>query len=81
MAVTAKSGIFSKIPFSIWVIGFLFFGFAVGTAFPKSAVVHFMYVAGTYFPHAVVTFAGFLIFNLLGGASSGYNVCEIKAIR
>lgn len=78
---TSKYGIFSKVPFPFWVIGSLFCGFGVGIAFPKSPIVHLMYVAGTYFPHAVVTFAGFLIFNLLGGASSGYNVCEIKAIR
>ena len=79
--VLSKLRLFSKVPFPFWVIGCLFVGFGVGMAFPKSAIVHSMYVAGTCFPHAVVTFAGFLIFNLLGGASSGYNVCEIKAIR
>lgn len=73
--------LFSKVPFPFRVIGFLFLGFGVGMAFPKSAIVHSMYVTGSYFPHAVVTFAGFLIFNLLGGASSGYNVSEIKAIK
>src|SRR5208283_3898623 len=65
-----KVSIFKKVPLAFWVIGALLIGFAVGWLYPKNPFVHFLYVVGTYFPKAVVTFAGFLIFNLLGGASA-----------
>jgi Na+/H+-dicarboxylate symporter len=52
----------------IRVISFLLAGLFLGFAFPKSETVNLLYLSGTYFPKTVVTFAAFLIFNLLAGA-------------
>jgi len=57
-----------NIPLPIRVVGFLVGGLALGLAFPNSAVVQAVYLSGTYFPRTVVTFAAFLIFNLLAAA-------------
>jgi len=56
------------IPFPVRVVGLLIIGLLLGLAFPRNAVVKFLYLSGTYFPRTVVTFAAFFIFNLLAAA-------------
>jgi len=57
-----------NIPLPIRVVGFLVLGLGLGLAFPKNEVIKALFVSGTYFPKAIVTFAAFLIFNLLAAA-------------
>jgi Na+/H+-dicarboxylate symporter len=57
-----------KIPLPIRVVGCLLFGLSLGLLFPDNRIVKLLYVSGTYFPRTVVTFATFLIFNLLASA-------------
>ncbi len=57
-----------RIPLPIKVVGFLVIGLCLGMAFPKNTFVHYLYISGTYFPKLIVTFAAFLIFNLLAAA-------------
>jgi Na+/H+-dicarboxylate symporter len=70
LALRMAKGLWShfRIPLPIRVVGFLIAGLAVGLTFPKSALVTAIYISGTYFPRTVVTFAVFLIFNLLAAA-------------
>lgn len=57
-----------RIPLPIRVVAFLIIGLALGMAFPKNTFIHYVYISGTYFPKTIVTFAAFLIFNLLAAA-------------
>ncbi len=57
-----------KIPLPIRVVGFLVVGLALGFSFPHHEAVNMLFVSGTYFPKTIVTFAAFLIFNLLSAA-------------
>jgi Na+/H+-dicarboxylate symporter len=54
----------------VWVLIFLAAGLAVGLLFPKNSFAGAAYVSGTWFPKAVVTFAGPLIFGLLAAATA-----------
>jgi len=58
----------AKIPLPVRVVGFLIAGLSFGLVYPKSQVVHYLYLSGTYFPRTVVTFAAFFIFHLLAAA-------------
>ncbi|MGA8139538.1 MAG: hypothetical protein WB948_02530, partial [Desulfobaccales bacterium] len=55
------------LPLPIRVVGFLIVGFALGLAFPKNTLIHYVFISGTFFPKTVVTLCAFLIFNLLAG--------------
>lgn len=57
-----------KIPLPVRVVVFLLAGLALGLRFPHNTFVQHLYISGTYFPKTIVTFAGFLIFNLLAAA-------------
>lgn len=57
-----------NIPLPIRVVVFLIIGLGLGLAFPKNTFVNYLYLSGTYFPKTIVTFAAFLIFNLLAAA-------------
>ncbi len=57
-----------KIPLPMRVVGCLVLGLSLGLAFPDNTIVKSLYISGTYFPKTVVTFATFLVFNLLAGA-------------
>jgi len=57
-----------KIPLPVRVVGLLTAGLILGLVFPGNTIVQYLYLSGTYFPRAVVTFAAFLIFNLLAAA-------------
>ena len=63
-----KVGEYFGVPLAYWVIAFLSAGLALGLFFPKDPFVKFLYLSGTYFPKAVVTFAPFIIFNLLAAS-------------
>ncbi|AFM24602.1 cation:dicarboxylate symporter family transporter [Desulfomonile tiedjei] len=63
-----KSWSIFRIPLPIRVVGFLIIGLALGLAFPKNTFINYVYISGTYFPKTIVTFAAFLIFNLLAAA-------------
>lgn len=57
-----------KISLPMRVVGFLAVGLALGFRFPHNEAVNMLFVSGTYFPRIIVTFAAFLIFNLLSAA-------------
>ena len=63
-----RSPIFSRISLPIRVVMFLLAGFGLGLLFPENTAVKHLYLSGTYFPKIVVTFAAFVIFNLLAAA-------------
>src|ERR1700730_33838 len=65
-----KPGAYFGIPLPIWVIVFLAGGLVVGVLFPESRVANAIYMSGTYFPKAVVTFATLIIFAILSGATA-----------
>ncbi|MGA8573342.1 MAG: cation:dicarboxylase symporter family transporter [Desulfobaccales bacterium] len=55
------------LPLPVRVVGLLIIGFALGFAFPKNTLIHYVFISGTIFPKTVVTLCAFLIFNLLAG--------------
>lgn len=63
-------GAYFGIPLALWVIVFLAGGLLIGLRFPGNRVAAVIYVSGTYFPKAVVTFATLIIFALLSGATA-----------
>jgi Na+/H+-dicarboxylate symporter len=66
----SKPGAYFGIPLPIWVMVFLAGGLVVGVLFPESRVANAIYMSGTYFPKAVVTFATLIIFAILSGATA-----------
>src|SRR6266853_2527320 len=69
-ATKTKPGAYFGIPLPIWVIVFLAGGLVAGVLFPENRVANAIYTSGTYFPKAVVTFATFIIFAILSGATA-----------
>ncbi|HEV2521992.1 MAG TPA: cation:dicarboxylase symporter family transporter [Candidatus Acidoferrales bacterium] len=65
-----KPGAYFGIPLPVWVIAFLGCGLLIGVFFPGNRVAAALYMSGTYFPKAVVTFATLVIFALLSGATA-----------
>ena len=63
-------GTYFGVSLPVWVLIFLAAGLAVGLLFPKNSLAAAAYVSGTWFPKAVVTFAGPLIFGLLAAATA-----------
>jgi Na+/H+-dicarboxylate symporter len=63
-----KAGKYLGVPLAFWVIALLSAGLALGLFFPEDPLIQFLYLSGTYFPKTVVTFAAFIIFNLLAAA-------------
>ncbi|MEK7409172.1 MAG: cation:dicarboxylase symporter family transporter [Acidobacteriota bacterium] len=55
-------------PLPIRVVLFLLAGLGLGLLFPRNSIVEYLYLSGTYFPKTIVTFAAFVIFNLLAAA-------------
>ena len=55
-------------PLPIRVVLFLIAGLGLGLLFPRNTIVEYLYLSGTYFPKTIVTFAAFVIFNLLAAA-------------
>jgi Na+/H+-dicarboxylate symporter len=58
------------VPLPIWVMIFLAGGLVVGVLFPENRVAKAIYMSGTYFPKAVVTFATLIVFAILSGATA-----------
>lgn len=67
-ASMSRTSRYARIPLPLLVVGYLGLGLALGGFFPRSAVVHALYVSGTIFPKLIVTFAALLIFHLLAAA-------------
>ncbi len=67
---TRKPGAYFGVPLPIWVIALLAAGLVAGVLFPGNRIASAVYVSGTYFPKAVVTFATLIIFTLLSGATA-----------
>jgi Na+/H+-dicarboxylate symporter len=65
-----KPGAYFGIPLPIWVIALLSAGLLAGVLFPGNRIATAIYISGTYFPKAVVTFATLIIFTLLSGATA-----------
>ncbi|MBZ5643427.1 MAG: dicarboxylate/amino acid:cation symporter [Acidobacteriia bacterium] len=63
-------GTYFGVSLPVWVLVFLAAGLAVGLLFPRNSLAGAAYVSGTWFPKAVVTFAGPLIFGLLAAATA-----------
>ena len=66
----SKPGAYFGIPLPIWVMVFLAGGLVVGIFFPENRIANAIYMSGTYFPKAVVTFATLIIFTILSGATA-----------
>src|SRR6202140_3654268 len=64
----SKPGAYFGIPLPIWVMVLLAGGLVVGVLFPENRIANAIYMSGTYFPKAVVTFATLIIFAILSGA-------------
>jgi Na+/H+-dicarboxylate symporter len=63
-------GAYFGAPLALWVIVFLAGGLVIGALFPGNRLAVAIYISGTYFPKAVVTFATLVIFALLSGATA-----------
>jgi Na+/H+-dicarboxylate symporter len=66
----AKPGAYFGVPLALCVMAFLAGGLLVGVLFSGNRVAAAIYASGTYFPKLVVTFATFIIFALLSGATA-----------
>ena len=66
----SKPGAYFGIPLPIWVMVLLAGGLVVGVLFPENRIANAIYMSGTYFPKAVVTFATLIIFAILSGATA-----------
>src|ERR1700730_1675384 len=66
----SKPRAYFGIQLPIWVMVFLAGGLVVGIFFPENRIANAIYMSGTYFPKAVVTFATLIIFTILSGATA-----------
>jgi Na+/H+-dicarboxylate symporter len=67
---TAKPGAYFGVPLPVWVIVCLACGLLVGMLATGNRVAAAVYLTGTIFPKAVVTFATLVVFTLLSGATA-----------
>jgi Na+/H+-dicarboxylate symporter len=65
-----KPGAYFGVPLPVWVIVCLACGLLVGMLAPGNRVAAAIYISGTIFPKAVVTFATLVVFTLLSGATA-----------
>ena len=65
-----KPGAYFGVPLPVWVIVCLACGLLIGVVAPGNRASAAIYVSGTIFPKAVVTFATLVVFTLLSGATA-----------
>ena len=69
-AKRGKPGAYFGVPLPVWVIVCLACGLVVGVLAPGNRAAAAIYLSGTIFPRAVVTFATLVVFTLLSGATA-----------